>query len=46
MAFPCMSRSLAVVMVQIGEVALVRAYGLRDVEAGLKMTLAASGKKV
>jgi predicted ATPase len=29
---------LAVVVVQNGEVALVRAYGLRDVEAGLKVT--------
>ena len=29
---------LAVAVVQNGEVALVRAYGLRDVEAGLKMT--------
>jgi CubicO group peptidase (beta-lactamase class C family) len=29
---------LAVAVVQNGEVALVRAYGLRDVEAGLKVT--------
>jgi CubicO group peptidase (beta-lactamase class C family) len=29
---------LAVAMVQNGEVALVKAYGLRDVEAGLKVT--------
>src|SRR5260370_3537179 len=29
---------LAVALVQNGEVALVRAYGLRDVEAGLKVT--------
>jgi CubicO group peptidase (beta-lactamase class C family) len=29
---------LAVAVVQSGEVALVRAYGLRDVEAGLKVT--------
>src|ERR1700716_2961909 len=29
---------LAVAVVQNGEAALVRAYGLRDVEAGLKVT--------
>src|SRR5713101_649713 len=29
---------LAIAVVQNGEVALVRAYGLRDVEAGLKVT--------
>ena len=29
---------LAITVVQNGEVALVRAYGLRDVEAGLKVT--------
>src|SRR3954451_24241857 len=29
---------LALAVVQNGEVALVRAYGLRDVEAGLKVT--------
>jgi CubicO group peptidase (beta-lactamase class C family) len=29
---------LAVAVVQNGEVTLVRAYGLRDVEAGLKVT--------
>jgi len=34
---------LAIAVVQNGEVALVRAYGLRDVEAGLKVTLAAPG---
>jgi CubicO group peptidase (beta-lactamase class C family) len=36
---------LAVAVVQNGKVALVRAYGLRDVEAGLRVTLAASGKR-
>ena len=29
---------LAIVVVQNGEVALVKAYGLRDVEAGLPLT--------
>jgi CubicO group peptidase (beta-lactamase class C family) len=32
------SPGLAVAVVQNGEVALVRAYGLRDVEVGLKVT--------
>jgi hypothetical protein len=44
-AGPTSGEGLAVAVVQDRHVALVRAYGPRDVEAGLKVTLAASGNE-
>jgi hypothetical protein len=39
-------RGLAVALVQNGEVALVRAYGLRDVEAGFMGASGSSSRKL